>query len=204
MPRGKLPYGPFLPRYELVPPDATNRRQIQCSPALEAHLTKFYEQIQPLLTITALASAPPSTLYAEWHLTREARWMPIVHCCTFAIREKCALYRALGIADPAADPALEDTHLRIPICELDLLSMADSFLELNIWACIMQVLIKFIGLARSANAYFDDVIRRCSVWDKMHTFGILFHQDIRNLSTKRNEYPSAGRTRLVVLRHPYF
>ncbi|KAJ7676255.1 hypothetical protein B0H17DRAFT_1139976 [Mycena rosella] len=105
-------------------------------------------------------------------------WMPIIHCCTSAIREACTLYRALNISDPAANPALDDKRLCTSICKLDLLSMEDRFIELKVWACTMQALIKF--LARSY-VYAEELARRCSVWDQSYVLGIVCRHKISSL-----------------------
>ncbi|KAJ6542048.1 hypothetical protein DFH09DRAFT_1393309 [Mycena vulgaris] len=63
-----LEYGPFYPNFEPVPLDATEQRTIQCSAALELHVSDFYTRIQPILFIPSLESVRlrPEALRAQF------------------------------------------------------------------------------------------------------------------------------------------
>ncbi|KAJ7470887.1 hypothetical protein FB451DRAFT_1559427 [Mycena latifolia] len=196
MPHFKDPYGPFLPCYEPVPPAAIDRREIDCSSALENHLEEFYGEISLLLTVPAIESAPLSKLYADW-TARQESYGPIIRHSRVVMREACARYRALGLDDSPADailgpanrPLKTNAHLSIELILRDLPSMEDAFIELKIWACSLHVLADYTDRARR---FSEELNRRGSPWDRVCAAGILLNEDIHSLFSKKLSTPAAG------------
>ncbi|KAJ7724262.1 hypothetical protein B0H16DRAFT_40770 [Mycena metata] len=144
-----LPHGldgrPFHLDFERVPPEATERREFQCSAILESYLVEFYHDIRPKLQLPSLEGSPDlCALFASHKSDDQGDMIRAIY--TFRTRVMHAMLAWLGTlpADATAQVLLPDVGtgssdeeiLAMRLTTAVMLSIRDELIELKVWASI--------------------------------------------------------------------
>ncbi|KAJ7724260.1 hypothetical protein B0H16DRAFT_1736860 [Mycena metata] len=143
MPHG-LDSRPFHLDFERVPPEATERREFQCSTTLESYLVEFYHEILPKFPFPSLAGSPDFCALLASHNSND------VYSVRYSIwvfkwrvtRAMLAWLAALpedATAQVVLGPPLgqgDEERLAMQLSQATMLSMRDDLIELRVWASI--------------------------------------------------------------------
>jgi hypothetical protein len=129
---GVLPYGPFHSLQGLIPDDATERIEVECSPDLWAYWQEFYEEFQPLFVF------PPSDSPIRTH------WLYVFNNFQPYLqksREFETLVKAAVIARYTPDAVGGSEENRATVLEqimaAEFPDMDNSTIERKMWVCIL-------------------------------------------------------------------
>ncbi|KAJ7786583.1 hypothetical protein B0H16DRAFT_1446287 [Mycena metata] len=141
-----MPYGldgrPFHLDFERVPPDATERREFQCSATLESYLVEFFHDIRPKLHLPSLEGSPDICALFASHKSNNHGEM-IRNMLAFRDRVMQAMVACAGTlpADATAQVVLgggfgspdEEILAAMRLAAAVIMSMRDELIELKVW-----------------------------------------------------------------------
>jgi hypothetical protein len=145
---GVLPYGPFHSLQGLIPDDATERIDVECSPDLWAHWQEFYDEIQPIFVF------PPSDSPIRDH------WRYILsNFDTYHNKSReCEVRIGTAMIARYAPAAVVDSEKKRltalgRIMDADFSNMDNNTIERKMWVCILCEIIQ---------------CRRALFWHRVH------------------------------------
>ncbi|KAJ7907908.1 hypothetical protein B0H13DRAFT_2017843 [Mycena leptocephala] len=169
---GVLPYGPFHSLQGLIPDDATERIDVECSPDLWAHWQEFYDEIQPIFVF------PPSDSPIRDH------WRYILsNFDTYHNKSReCEVRIGTAMIARYAPAAVVDSEKKRltalgRIMDADFSNMDNNTIERKMWVCI---LCEIIQCRRDFESYFRHIQRCSGGWDKMSAVTSLVMSGIKN------------------------
>ncbi|KAJ7671385.1 hypothetical protein DFH06DRAFT_1320170 [Mycena polygramma] len=200
MPVAGSEYGPFHPAHGPLPPDATERKDVDCSSSIVHLWSEFQSRILPLLQLPPppVDGASRRAVYVDL-LHRDRNEHQVVKQFMRRVAPTAsALYVSLFRPTPAPK---SENEVYNAILGLELPKLDDPHIEFGIIAAVFIQLGDYFGNTGRYEQFAVEVINPCSPWEHVYASGT--HLTLRIAQSLKKKSPTEHAQVIVPLaRYP--